>query len=83
MKKVYVPGLRLTVIFESPPLPTRGPWTFTPLPLIEMSCVIGAWFGMLRVTLPAEAVALPYWNASAPVGFAGIVTAPFFSTAEP
>ena len=46
-----------------------------------MSWVIGALFGITSVTWPAFAVALLYWNASAPVGLAGMLSWPFFSTA--
>src|SRR3954453_18437691 len=46
-----------------------------------MSWVIDALLGISSVTLPALAVAFPYWKASAPVGSAGMLGGPFFSTA--
>jgi hypothetical protein len=61
---VYLPGLRVTVTVEVPPVPTILPSLSTPLPSIATPCLKLAGLDMTRVTLPAFAVSAVVLNAS-------------------
>src|SRR4051812_24185885 len=71
-KNVYLPGLRVTVTVEVPPLFTVAPTLSTPPPLTPTPCAIGDGFAMVIVTEPAFAESVFVLKASWPLGSAEI-----------